>query len=229
MIKWKFVILDIFGTRALTTTADRQKRSATARHSNYFHPRCILCAKCTDFKFWQNCTDKKQAMVFFFQKTRPENNLHYVFDIETIFQQKTFQINWIIPSHPSRVSSLYSSLTALNRKMLLDRLELEYDLRIGLRLLLLCLLMFAIVIYAAIVESQAPVRLGPPPSLSPWAFSLLHEPLSSSFCMSEFDASLTQPCQSMKMWCIHGYTTLRWSKYTTLCRYTTISNRYTTL
>jgi hypothetical protein len=49
---------------------------------------------------------------------------------------------------------------ALQRKPLLERLELELELQRGLRLLMLCFCMFAAVIYASILESQAPVRLG---------------------------------------------------------------------
>ena len=49
---------------------------------------------------------------------------------------------------------------SLKRKALLQRLELELDLQRGLRLLALCLCMFAVVIFAAVVESQASVRRG---------------------------------------------------------------------
>ena len=48
----------------------------------------------------------------------------------------------------------------LKRKALLQRLELELDLQRGLRLLVLCLCMFAVVIFASVIESQASVRRG---------------------------------------------------------------------
>ena len=48
----------------------------------------------------------------------------------------------------------------LNRQHLLLRLELEIELQRGLRLLLLCASLFAIVIFSTIHEMQNPTRLG---------------------------------------------------------------------
>jgi hypothetical protein len=48
----------------------------------------------------------------------------------------------------------------LRRQPLLERLQLELNMQRGLRLLFLCICMFAIVIYAAMVESQSTVRMG---------------------------------------------------------------------
>ena len=42
----------------------------------------------------------------------------------------------------------------------MDRLELEANLQHGFRLLLLCILMFGAVVYASMLETRAPVRLG---------------------------------------------------------------------
>ena len=52
------------------------------------------------------------------------------------------------------------SLSVLRRNKLLERLELELQLQHGFRLLILCILMFGIVIYASLIESQAQTRLG---------------------------------------------------------------------
>ena len=48
----------------------------------------------------------------------------------------------------------------LKTEMLIERIELELKLQRGLRLLLLCLAMFAVVIFAAIQERQGSARLG---------------------------------------------------------------------
>ena len=53
----------------------------------------------------------------------------------------------------------------LKRKALLQRLQLELDLQRGLRLLVLCICMFAVVIAASVIQSQASVRLGQCPSV----------------------------------------------------------------
>jgi hypothetical protein len=50
--------------------------------------------------------------------------------------------------------------TQLKRMYLLERLQLELDLIRGLRLLALCLVLFALVCYAAVLESVSDARLG---------------------------------------------------------------------
>ena len=66
---------------------------------------------------------------------------------------------WLFPEY-IELFFLPIFLPALRRKLLLERLELERDVYHGARLLLLCLLMFTVVISAAIIESQTSVRLG---------------------------------------------------------------------
>ena len=58
------------------------------------------------------------------------------------------------------MSDLPSCTSALERKQLMDRLDLESNLQRGFRLLLLCILMFATVVYSSMLETRAPVRLG---------------------------------------------------------------------
>jgi hypothetical protein len=58
------------------------------------------------------------------------------------------------------VSDLPFCFSALDRKQLMDRLELESNLQHGFRLLLLCILMFGAVVYSSMLETRAPVRLG---------------------------------------------------------------------
>jgi hypothetical protein len=58
------------------------------------------------------------------------------------------------------VSDLPCYPSALERKQLMDRLELESNLQHGFRLLLLCILMFGTVVYSSMLETRAPVRLG---------------------------------------------------------------------
>ena len=57
-------------------------------------------------------------------------------------------------------SDLSFCLSALVRKQLIDRLELESNLQRGFRLLLLCMLMFGTIVYSSMLETRAPVRLG---------------------------------------------------------------------